>query len=196
MGIEFMRKALPLIEVILATAGLAAAIVFFAATQELTSRDFVVLALGAIVGATLAALTATMVSSSNTRRVIEVERQEEARARAEAIRTESARRLELLKALPTRQERLRSLRNEIGDLKQQNVIAKGNAASQSESAKEAEAYGMIQQAYEHDAAASSWHLRIGEIAEYLAELEAEYDELANMSDADYLTQQKLVRGLD
>jgi hypothetical protein len=112
-----MRKALPIIEAIFAIAGFVAAIVYFVATQELTSRDFIVLALGAIIGATLAALAATLILTSNKNRLIEHEHREETRARTEAIQRESQRRLELLRALPTRQERIRSLRNEIGDLK-------------------------------------------------------------------------------
>jgi hypothetical protein len=190
-----MRKALPIVEAIIAIAGFAAAIVYFAATQELTPRDFIVLSLGAIIGATLASFAATIMWSSRKNQTIEVERNEESRVRSEAIRNESNRRLELLRALPTRREHIRQLRNEMGELKRQDVLGKGHAASQSESAREAAGYGMVQQAYEHEAAANSWHLRIGEIAESLADLESEYEEVLGMSDADYVEKQKFLRDL-
>jgi hypothetical protein len=54
---------------------------------------------------------------------------------------------------------------------------------------------MVQQAYEHEAAAESWRLRLGEIAEALMDLETEFTEISKMSDGEYLNSQKIVRDL-
>ncbi|MBD8218343.1 hypothetical protein IFU40_06820 [Microbacterium sp. CFBP 13617] len=103
---------------VLTVASFVLGIVFFAATQTVVGRDWIVLAIGAVFGGTLASfLVGWVMLSDRQRRLIGAEK---------AV---LARRLKMVAALPTRQESILDQINRISDLDQE--IARAEARIES-----------------------------------------------------------------
>lgn len=212
---------------ILTAAAFVLGVIFFAVTQQLSGRDWAVLGIGGLFGATAAALVATFVfhadarakkfasdmsiaetyAASETARLDEESRSrlsvERRAAEAEQVRRDRAaevalveERTRLLTALPTRGERLNELKDEIMQLNVNIADANGRYNVGMAQARDVANHGFNDMAYENQAAARTWEIARARFEEKLPELEADRDRLTAMTDEDYLTEQKHLRGLD
>jgi len=192
---------------ILTAAAFAFAVIFFAVSQQPTGRDWAVLMIGALVGATAAALVATFVFHSDLRsrklETAESVAQASAKADQERYARQAAaelalteRRTSLLASLSTRNERLSEIEDEIMKLRIEVTTADGNYKVGMTQAKDAANRGFNDIAQENLANAKSWEIAKARFAQKLRTLEQERDRLSAISDEEYLAEQKHLRGLD
>lgn len=170
---------------ILTAASFAFGIVFFVATQEVNGRDWAALGIGALLGATAAALVGTFIFHSS--------------GRAKKLAAETAlteKRTALLEALPTRSERLNELEDNVAELRIRIEDANGRFKAGEAHALDAANHGFRDMAFENQSAAETWKLAKERFEAQLRAAEADIESLKMVSDEDYLEEQKRLRGLD
>ncbi len=196
---------------ILTAAATALGVLFFAATQQVTGRDWIVLGIGGLIGTTCAALVGTFLFHSARRaerttaiaateaKIEEVAAAKEQERRDRVAAAEVAvleKRAALLQLLPSRIERISQLRDEITEIQIDIVSADGSYRSGMLSARDAKSYGYFDIAQEQESAADTWRIAKSGLEEKLSGLELERDRLSTMTDEAYLTELKRQRGLD
>lgn len=181
---------------ILTAAAFVFGLVFFLVTQQLTNRDWAVLGIGALVGATAAALVATFIFHSEARgRAFEAEQSRlDLIAAADAALVEK--RTALIEALPTRRERLDGVEEQVAQLRMSIVKADGNYNAGMAQAVDAANHGFQDMVYENQSAANTWKIAKTRFEGQLRDATADRDRLAGMTDEAYLAEQKSLRGLD
>ena len=170
---------------ILTAASFALALVFFVATQEVTGRDWVVLGIGALLGATAAALIGTFIFHSS--------------GRAKKLAADTAlteKRTALLQALPTRGERLNKLEDNVAELRMRIEEADGHFKAGEAQALDAAKHGFSDMVFERQSNAATWKLEKEHSETQLRAAEAEIEGLKMVSDDEFLEEQKRLRGLD
>lgn len=161
------------------------ALIFFAATQNLTGRDVFAVTIGLVFGATLAAFISTFVFHRESR----------SRSIGEQNAL-AAKRLELVSALTTRSEEIARLAALVTELDAQAAIEDGERNSFAAAAKESTRHGFAADAArEAGQANAALHRAVG-LRERRAQANAELDRLRGISDEEYLSQLKHLRGLD
>ncbi|WP_285039881.1 hypothetical protein [Plantibacter sp. lyk4-40-MEA-4] len=192
---------------ILTAAAFVFALVFFAATQQITGRDWVVLGIGALFGATAASLIATFIFHADTRATMlsteasiaqfaadaETARQDKVAAAETAL---IEKRTALITALPTRRERLSELDDQIAQVRISIIDADGRYKAGVFQAADAAQYGFGDIAHENQSAARGWEVAKTRFEGQLADAEADRGRLGAMTDAEYLNEQKRLRGLE
>lgn len=222
--------------------GIAAAVlgvVFFIATQTISWRDIIVVTIGAVLGAMVAAFVSTWVFHADRRKntqaaereaatisaTAEAERlseaatsardadklkasaeasaiQVKAEAEADAIRTRAdadvqlaLKRAELLSSAPKLKERLSELRTELA-LNQQNVnTADASARASYAQAQEAGQAGFADISAERHGIGANWEIAAQDFRRQGADLAAEIDRLAGMTDEEYRSEHARQRGI-
>lgn len=170
---------------ILTAASFALALVFFVATQEVTGRDWVVLGIGALLGATAAALIGTFIFHSS--------------GRAKKLAADTAlteKRTALLQALPTRGERLNKLEDNVAELRMRIEEADGHFKAGEAQALDAAKHGFSDMVFERQSNAATWKLEKERSETQLRAAEVEIEGLRMVSDDEFLEEQKRLRGLD
>lgn len=170
---------------ILTAASFAFGLVFFVVTQEVNGRDWAVLGIGALLGATATALIATFIFHSG--------------GRAKKLAADTAlteKRTALLEALPTRGERLNELEDNVAELRIRIEDANGRIKVGEAQALDAVDHGFRDMAFENQSAADTWKLAKERFEEQLRAAEADIESLKMISDEEYLEEQKRLRGLD
>lgn len=154
-----------------ALAGLAFTVIFFLATQEVGGRDLIVVSLGIVTGAAVAAFVALFVFHSDARK-------------------------KRLSAAPlkSRLEALREKRAELHDARSALENAKGMVEVFDAQAVEAlEDMGWPAQAKAHRATAKQWRVSVAHHTQEVKGLEDEVRRLEGLTDSDYLRQQRHLR---
>ena len=157
----------------------------FLATQDVASRDLFGFGLGVLVGGMVAAFIATFIFHSKGGET----KREERNALA-------VRRTELVRALPTRLEKLAEVKSAIAKNKIESAAAQGNQTVQALEARRAVANGYPQFAAENLANAETWRIQHAHLNEVVADLEAERDVLEAQTDEEYLTKERRLRGIE
>ena len=170
---------------ILTAASCAFGLVFFVATQEVTGRDWVVLGIGALLGATVAALIAASIFHSSGRAK---------ELAADAALTEK--RIALLQALPTRGERLNTLEDNVAELRMRIEEADGNFKAEEAQARDAAEHGFSDMVFQLRSNAATWKLEKERSETQLRAAEAEIESLKLVGDDEFLEEEKRLRGLD
>ncbi|MFY9714418.1 MAG: hypothetical protein WAK00_13165 [Microbacterium sp.] len=157
---------------IAALVGLAFTVIFFLATQEVGGRDLIVVSLGLVTGAAIAAFVALFIFYSDARK-------------------------KRLSAAPlkSRLEALREKRAELHDARSALENARGMVQVYEAQAVEAlEDMGWPAQAKAHRATAKQWKISVAHYTEDIGVLEAEVRRLDSLTEDEYLREQKRVRG--
>lgn len=157
---------------IAALVGLAFTVIFFLATQEVGARDLIVVSLGLVTGAAIAAFVALFTFHSDARK-------------------------KRLSAAPlkSRLEALREKRAELHDARSALESAKGSVQVYEAQAVEAlEDMGWPAQAKAHRATAKQWKVSVGHHTEDIQLLEAEVRRLDSLTEDEFLKEQKRLRG--
>jgi len=180
-----MEKIFIWVSAVVGVAGLIFGVIFFAATQQPSGRDWIALMLGFTVGAAVAVVVAASLfyRDARTRRL--------ANDRLVAEQKASA-----ISALPARDARVRELREQIRIARVNLEVAIGKKESTYVSAQESLSYSMRDVAHEQLAASKAWGHRVTEMNEELPDLERELSRIQALSDEEFLTEMKHLRGLD
>ncbi|CAI7642511.1 unnamed protein product [Penicillium discolor] len=175
---------------------LALSVVFFAASQSITGRDWIVLSIGALVGGAASAFVATFVFHSDRRRRSNAAAVREASAIAELARRHSQKRTELLALIPTREMRLEELHEEILQLRIEVSNSQGYEAVGHAKARDAAQHGFVDIALENQTNAQSWKLHAEARSAALVRKEQEVTRLQSLTDEDWSREQAERRLLD
>lgn len=164
-------------------ASLALAIAFFVATQTISGRDVLVLAIGMIIGASIAAFIATFIFHSDTRKQVNAERAEAALADTRLKVERENKLVELMGLIPTRADRLNDLRQDLAQLDLDMRQASGNALSSSIDARRTAQYDWGSMSNDYASQSEQWmavrahkESEISRVGTEIAELEAMSDE--------------------
>lgn len=166
-------------------AGLVLTIYLYFAAQTVTARDWFVFGLGLIVGAMVAAFSASFIFHSR--------RSESSRDHDKATTTTKAQAISLM---PTRAERLREIQAEIAQVRIDIAKAQGTVKSLQYSAEEAASHGFRDIAQDHLTNGQTWIIQSEHLAQVFADLLEQMKSLEEQSDEEYLAEQKHLRGLD
>ena len=182
---DSMEKIFIWISAVVGVAGLIFGVIFFAATQQPNGRDWIALVLGFTVGAAVAVVVAAALFYRDDRA-----------RRLANDRLISEQKASAVAALPVRDVRVRELREQVRIARVNREVAIGNKESTYVSAQESLGYDMRDLAHEQLAASKSWGHRVTEMNEEIPDLERELSRIQALSDEEFLTEMKHLRGLD
>ncbi len=203
---------------ILTALGVVFAIIFFIATQTITGRDFITLAIGAAVGGGAAGIVAVFIFYRHDREAERQERKDTLKADQDNARRESDARiaredreaearisreqqlldkqLESVEALPTRSERIQELRQKEAVGLMDIQTARGEVEAEEYSARRAQDRHYRDEAARHLASSVTWSLKAQYEEEQLQRTRDEIARVQALTDEEFLMEQKHLRGLD
>ncbi len=203
---------------ILTALGVVIAIIFFVATQTITGRDFITLAIGAAVGGGVAGIVAVFIFHRHDRDAESQERKDAQRVEQANARRESDARiaredreadarihreqqlldkqLETVEALPTRSERIQELREKEAVGLMDIQTARGEVEAEEYTARRAQGRSFYDDAARHTASSVTWSLKAQYEEEQLQRTRDEIARLQALTDEEFLMEQKHLRGLD
>jgi hypothetical protein len=175
-------KAWTVVTGIFTVTAVAFTVVFFlASVGEFSNRDLIVVALGFFSGAALAATVVFLIVGHRMDAVVD------------PVKLKKA---ELLGTIQTRAERLGEISQSLIRVRIQAAESQGNIETNHLNAREAIGHRMAPVASELMANAKGWMIALEGQTVEMAELIAQKERLESITDEEFLTEQKRLKGLD
>jgi hypothetical protein len=171
--------------VLLAGISVVLAVIFFAATQVPSGRDWICITLGFTAASGFVGLIAIAVFHRDSRA--------ETRRAAQAV---ASRKAELVSALPTRREEVDRLRQALTDTRVAHEAQKSMVNSHRVEGIEAQNNRMLAFAAENFGLAEGYMHRVRASEEALPELQAELERVQGLTDDEFFAEAKALRDLD